>query len=184
MIEKAFQFALAKHEGHYRKGTNIPYITHPFAVGMILKHHQYSDKIVAAGILHDTLEDTDTTQDELLKQFGQEVLELVQAASEEDKSLSWEKRKRQTIDEISLKTTKQLAVITADKLHNIRSIQDDVDMSGEVVWNRFNRGKPEQAWYYMSVISELGPVAKEIPLVRLLDAEVKRLFRDSDKLVD
>ena len=55
IIEKAFQFALQKHEGQYRKGTDIPYISHPFAVAMILKHYRYSDEVIAAGLLHDTL---------------------------------------------------------------------------------------------------------------------------------
>ncbi|MFS0576805.1 HD domain-containing protein [Sporosarcina sp. 179-K 3D1 HS] len=92
IIERAFQFALQKHEGQYCKGTDIPYITHPFAVAMILKHHRCRDEVVAAGLLHDTLEDTDTTELELLKLFGSDVLELVQAASESDKSLPWEHR--------------------------------------------------------------------------------------------
>lgn len=183
-IEKAFQFALNKHEGQYRKGTEIPYVTHPFAVAMILKHHKYSDEIVAAGLLHDTLEDTNTTEDELREQFGEKVLDLVQAASEEDRTLSWEERKRNTIKELPLKTTDQLVVIVADKLHNLRSIQEDVNTIGEVVWERFNREKREQSWYYMSIVNALKPVANEIRLVRILDTEVKRLFIGTSKLTD
>ena len=70
---------MEKHDGQYRKGTKIPYITHPFAVAMILKHHRYSDEVVAAGLLHDTLEDTDTTEQEILN-FSPYVLDLVRAA--------------------------------------------------------------------------------------------------------
>lgn len=176
IIEKAFQFALNKHEGQFRKGTDTPYITHPFAVGMILKHYQYSDAVIAAGILHDTLEDTETTQNELLEVFGKEVLELVQATSEEDTSLSWEDRKQHTIDELPFKTSDQLAIIIADKLHNIRSIQDDVNKLGEVVWDRFNREKSKQAWYYTSVVNELIHATNEMPLVNSLDAEIKTIF--------
>lgn len=184
IIEKAFQFALTKHEGQFRRGTDIPYITHPFSVGMILKHHQYSDKVVAAGILHDTLEDTETTEKELLEDFGKEVLELIQAASEEDKTLSWKKRKRQMTDELSLKTQDQLAIIVANKLHNIRSIQDDVALIGETIWEKFNRGKRGQSWYYMSIVNTLNHVAKEMELIHILDAEVKRLFVGTDKLTN
>lgn len=151
---------------------------------MILKHYQYSDAIVAAGILHDTLEDTQTTEEELLEQFGEEVLELVQAASEDDTTLSWEERKQHTIDELSLKTHDQLAVIVADKLHNIRSIQENYNELGEDVWDRFNRGKSNQAWYYMSILNTLNPLAKEIPLVSILDVEVKKLFTETDELTD
>lgn len=183
-IEKAFQFALTKHVGQYRKGTDIPYITHPFAVSMILKHHQYSDDVVAAGLLHDTLEDTETTEEELRDLFGENVHGLVQAASEKDKTLSWEERKRHTINELALKSTDQLAVIIADKLHNLRSIQEDINTIGEAVWDRFNRGKRQQSWYYMSIVNALKPVMKEMRLARILDAEVKRLFIGTSKLKD
>lgn len=183
-IEKAFQFALSKHRGQFRKGTDIPYITHPFAVSMLLKHHQYSDDIVAAGLLHDTLEDTDTTENELQSQFGDKVLDLVLAASEQDKTLSWEERKRHTIKELGRKNTDQLAVIVADKLHNLRSIQEDVDCVGDAVWSRFNRGKREQSWYYMSIVNALKPVMKDMRLARILEVEVKRLFVGASKLMD
>ncbi|MEK3934672.1 HD domain-containing protein [Sporosarcina sp. FSL W7-1349] len=183
IIEKAFQFALEKHEGQYRKGTMIPYITHPFAVAMILKHHRYPDEVVAAGLLHDTLEDTQTTEQELLD-FGPYVLELVQAATEPDKSLPWEQRKLWTIADLPKKSPDQLAVIVADKLHNIRSIQSDIEEVGEAVWSRFNRGKRSQSWYYMNILKALEPFRKEVPLIRNLDNEVKRIFIGTGKLTN
>lgn len=183
LIERAFHFALEKHKGQYRKGTEIPYITHPFGVAMILKKHRYSDEVVAAGLLHDTLEDTDATEQELME-FSPYVLELVKAASETDKSLPWEQRKLHTIAELSKRSSDQLAVIVADKLHNIRSIQSDIDVAGEEVWTRFNRGKRAQSWYYMSIINALEPFKKEVPFIRLLDVEVKRIFIGTDKLTN
>ncbi|MFS0576797.1 HD domain-containing protein [Sporosarcina sp. 179-K 3D1 HS] len=184
IIEKAFQFAMEKHDSQYRKGTDIPYITHPFAVAMILKHHRYCDEVVAAGLLHDTLEDTDTTEQELLLHFGSNVLKLVQAASEPDKSLPWEQRKLRTIADLANKSPDQLAVIVADKLHNIRSIQSDIDEVGELVWTRFNRGKREQCWYYMSILNAVEPFRREVPLIRILDAEAKRIFIGTSKLTN
>ncbi|WP_301109786.1 HD domain-containing protein [Sporosarcina sp.] len=184
IIEKAFQFAVKKHKGQCRKGTDIPYITHPFAVCMILKHHGYNDEVVAAGLLHDTLEDTDTTEQELLLQFGPYITELVQSASEQDKSLSWEERKLHTIKELPVHHLDQLAVIIADKLHNIRSIQADLDETGDTVWRRFNRGKREQSWYYMSLLNALASVKKQMPLLRILDAEAKRIFIGTEKLTN
>ncbi|MCG7344811.1 HD domain-containing protein [Sporosarcina sp. ACRSL] len=183
IIEQAFQFALEKHDGQYRKGTKIPYITHPFAVAMILKHYRYSDEVVAAGLLHDTLEDTDATEQDLLK-FGPFILDLVRAASELDKSLPWEERKRRTIEELKEKSPDQLAVIVADKLHNIRSVQTDLDEVGEVVWERFNRGKREQSWYYMSLLNAIESRRKEVPIIRKLDAEVRRIFIGTEKLTN
>lgn len=183
-IEKAFQFALHKHEGQYRKGSKVPYITHPFAVSMILKHHQFSDEIVAAGLLHDTLEDTNTTKAELIEKFGEKVFDLVNAASENDTSLSWEARKQLTIKELPLKTTNELAVIVADKLHNIRSIQEDQNTIGDEIWARFNRSKRSQSWYYMSIVNALEKHASNMRIIRILAAEVKRLFIGTSNLTE
>ena len=182
LVEKALQFAAVKHEGQYRKGTNIPYITHPVAVAMLLKGANYSDDIVAAGLLHDTLEDTETTIAELHQEFGSNVLQLVQAASEPDKTLSWEERKMRTIAELSMKTSDELAVIVADKLHNIQSIRSDVEADGDEIWSRFNRGKREQSWYYLGIVKALQPKREEVKHVKKLEKEVYRLFVGHDKL--
>lgn len=176
IIEDAFQFAVDKHAGQFRKGTNTSFITHPFAVSMILKHHGYQDEVVAAGLLHDVLEDTNTTENELRKRFGENVLNLVKAASEPDKTLPWEERKRKTIEELPFKTTNELAVIIADKLHNIYSIKADIDLVGDAVWDRFNRGIDEQFWYFTNILSALNEVSHEMPLVQKLDKEVNNLF--------
>ena len=98
MVEKAIVFAAKAHDHQKRKGTDIPYITHPFAVGMLLQKEKCSEEVIVAGILHDTLEDTETTFEDLTEMFGLRVANLVQAASEKDKSLPWEVRKQQTID--------------------------------------------------------------------------------------
>nr|WP_316046713.1 HD domain-containing protein [Planococcus glaciei] len=97
LIELAIGFAAFKHTGQVRKGTSIPYISHPFAVGMMLQQAGESEEVIAAGILHDTLEDTATTEEEIRTVFGEQVLLLVKAASEPDKSRPWEDRKRHTV---------------------------------------------------------------------------------------
>jgi (p)ppGpp synthase/HD superfamily hydrolase len=82
MIFKVIEFATLAHSGQYRKGTKIPYIVHPLAVGQILIEHGCSVQVVIAGILHDTLEDTRVTIGEINDLFGKEVADLVQAVSE------------------------------------------------------------------------------------------------------
>ena len=182
MVEKAIEFAAVKHEGQVRKGTTIPYIAHPFGVALLLQKEHQRNEVIAAGALHDTLEDTDTTKEELLKQFGEEVLWLVMAATEPDKSLPWEERKLHTIEQLPLRSNEEVALIAADKLHNLRSIQREVTEKGEEVWSRFNRGKRDQSWYYMGIVQALIDRKKEIPLVRQLEKEVCRLFISRDKL--
>ena len=77
IVEKAIIFAAKAHGNQKRKGTDIPYITHPFAVGMLLQKEKCSEEVIAAGILHDTLEDTETTFEDLTEVFGVHVANLV-----------------------------------------------------------------------------------------------------------
>lgn len=176
IIEKAIIFATKAHEGQKRKLTDIPYITHPFSVGILLQRENCNDEVVAAGILHDTLEDTPTTYEELVEQFGDHIANLVLAASEHDKGLSWEERKQHTIDQLADASLEEIQVITADKLHNLRSIRKDLEQQGEKIWERFNRGKSAQHWYYSSIVKKLTLHKKEFSLIQDLEEEVKRVF--------
>lgn len=179
LVEKALIFAAKAHHGQVRKGTDIPYITHPVAVGMILQKASCSDEVVAAGILHDTLEDTETTYDDLVSAFGAYVADLVVAASETDKTLSWEDRKRQTISMLKHTTTEEMHVIVADKLHNLQSIHHDLKTYGPEIWDRFNRGKNEQHWYYRSIIDALLSRTNEFKLIETLNEEVHKVFDEN-----
>ena len=182
LIEKAACFAAVKHDGQYRKGTHIPYITHPYGVAMILMEEKQPEETIAAGLLHDTLEDTETTEEELFKNFGEEILMLVKAASEKDKSLSWEERKQHTIANLPSHSTSELHLILADKLHNLRSIQVDSRKFGDSIWSRFNRGKREQCWYYMSISHAVRDKKREVPLIRKLEEETNELFIGKKRL--
>ena len=175
LIDKALQIASLAHEGQYRKNTKIPYIAHPAAVGMILQKAGYRDEMIAAGILHDTIEDTDLTLEDLERDFGKEVAVIVEGCSEPDKSLSWEERKEHTIEFLKSAPEEIRIVACADKLHNVRSIRQDIEQSGEEVWSRFKRGKDQQQWYYKNVVSSLGYNSK-FPLLEELEQEINRLF--------
>lgn len=175
IVEKALQIASKSHEGQYRKNTDIPYIIHPVAVGMMLLKSGYSEEIVAAGILHDTVEDTPLTLDEIKREFGSNITEMVAGSSEPDKSLPWKDRKQHTIEFLKTASEEVRAVVCADKLHNIRSIIRDYEQVGDEVWSRFNAGKEQQKWYYTHVIDSLG-VQSSFELLNQLRAEVERLF--------
>ena len=151
-IHDAIIFAAKAHEGQRRKGTDIPYITHPFEVAQILMEAGCDETLIIAGLLHDTLEDTEVTAAEIEEQFGPEVLALVDSDSE-DKSLSWEDRKKHTIEYLRDRASlEELLLACADKLANMRSIKADYMVLGDKVWDRFHRGKEQQSWYYSSLI--------------------------------
>ena len=151
IFEKALQFATKAHQGQFRKGTEIPYIVHPISVSQILRDAGCPQDWIMAGLLHDTVEDTDVELSEIEKCFGKTIATLVQGLSEHDTSDTWENRKQHTIHHLK---TAPLAVVTiacADKLDNIRSMRKDFETLGEKTWDRFNRPKEKQRWYYTSM---------------------------------
>ncbi|MDR6999896.1 HD domain-containing protein [Neobacillus niacini] len=176
VVEKALQIASKAHVGQYRKLTDIPYFTHPVAVGMLLMKAGYFDEVVAAGILHDTIEDTDLTLEDIKREFGEKIAEIVAGCSEPDKSLSWEKRKEHTIEFLKTASKEIRAVACADKLHNIRSIRNEYEQMGDRVWERFNRGKEKQKWYYTNIVESLG-YQGDLSLLEELRNEVDLLFQ-------
>jgi (p)ppGpp synthase/HD superfamily hydrolase len=151
VIFEAIEFAAKAHSNQYRKGTKIPYIVHPLCVGKILLQSGCSEAIVVVGILHDTVEDTSVTLEGIQRLFGQEVAQLVDGASEPNRSDTWENRKRHTIEYLKTAPPDVVWVSLADKLDNIRSIREDYETSGDHVWERFNRPMEKQAWYYRSL---------------------------------
>lgn len=188
IVQKAINIAAVAHAGQVRKGTKIPYITHPFAVGMILQQTKCSEEVIAAGILHDTLEDTDVTKEQLLEMFGEQVTRLVEAASEPDKTLPWKERKLHTIHSLPHASIDEVHVIIADKLHNLQSIRQDLEQDGEAVWHRFKRGRIQQHWYYSNIVKALTARKKECRLIGQLEKEVKAVFGSiewiSKKMID
>jgi (p)ppGpp synthase/HD superfamily hydrolase len=150
LIHEAIIFATRKHNGYKRKGTDIPYISHPMEVMQILTETRCRENVIIAGILHDTLEDTEATSAEILDLFGEEVLNLVSAESE-DKSKTWKERKQATIDSLADASLDVKMVCLADKISNLRSMASDKKAIGEKLWERFNAGKDDIEWYYRQI---------------------------------
>jgi (p)ppGpp synthase/HD superfamily hydrolase len=148
LIDKAIRVACLAHQGQIRKGSDVPYISHLFAVALMLQNAKASPEQVAAGILHDTLEDTLYTYEELLNDFGQTVTDYVKFCSEHDPKASWQLRKQHTLDSLINAPDEVRLIVCADKLHNLLSIKEDLISKGETVWERFGKGRDSQAWYY------------------------------------
>jgi (p)ppGpp synthase/HD superfamily hydrolase len=175
VIEKALQIASKAHVNQRRKGSDIPYIVHPVAVGMILMKAGYDEALIAAGILHDTVEDTDLSLQDVEQEFGTKIAEIVAGCSEPDKSLSWDQRKTHTIEYLKNAPSDIRAVACADKLHNIRSITNDYQQIGNEIWSKFNAGKEKQEWYYTQIVESLR-YQNSFPLVEELEEAVHYLF--------
>ncbi len=155
VIDDAIDVAEEAHSGQFRKGSDIPYISHPRAVARILSDAGCSEEMVVAGILHDTVEDTSLTLDYIREKFGSGVAQIVQGCSEPDKSLPWEQRKQHTVEFLKTASLEVRAVTCADKLHNLLTIIADYEIVGDNVWDRFSRGKGAQEWYYRELVASL-----------------------------
>ena len=154
-IEEAIEVAAEAHQGQYRKGTNTPYITHPYAVGLILMETGCAEAVIIAGILHDTVEDTDLTLEFIRERFGDAIANIVDGCSE-NKALRWRARKTERIEALRTASLEICIVTCADKLHNLRTIISEYDLIGDAVWDRFHGGVEDQAWYYRSVLGAIA----------------------------
>ena len=175
-IHEAIKFAVLAHKNQVRKGTDIPYIVHPMEVMQILTENGCSENVIVAGILHDTLEDTATTPEQIVEIFDRDVLNLVQSQSE-DKSKSWHDRKQHTIDTMKYEDAEVQLICCADKLSNLKSIYADKLSVGEAVFDRFNASKEETAWYYTKIVKSLTKI-NEYKMKKELEFFVNLVFGD------
>ena len=156
-IHKAIIFACKKHDKQLRKSTDIPYISHIMEVMYILQKENCDEDVIIAGILHDTLEDTKTTENEICSIFGEKILSIVKSESE-NKDLSWIERKTITIEHLYSASIDVKLVCCADKLANIRSMYDDLINVGDKLWERFNAPKDKLKWYYEGILKSLSDI--------------------------
>jgi len=155
LVEKAIAFSIRAHAGQERKGQpGVPYVVHPIHVGLLLACHGFDERVVAAGILHDVLEDVGLAPDELAREFDPRVAALVAEVSE-DKSRSWEDRKQHTVDAIASMSDGARAVTAADKVHNLADLARLLGLRGDSVWSMFRRGRGPTLDYYRRVLERL-----------------------------
>ncbi|GAA0330192.1 HD domain-containing protein [Bacillus carboniphilus] len=164
LLENAKRFAMEAHAGQLRKSTGTPMIEHPIRVAETLREFGFNEEVVAAGFLHDTVEDTDVTIEDIEQEFGEEVARIV-AGNTENKEHSWEERKQHTIDWVKQAPIEIKALIVADKLDNLNSLMEAYKTQGDGVWRHFKRGKEKQGWYFSGVAlnSTYGLGEEEIP---------------------
>ena len=161
LLNNAIAFAVEKHKNGLRKGTKMPYIVHPLEVMHNLMLMGADKNLMAAGVLHDTVEDTDATLDEIAEKFGEDVASLVASHTEKDKSLPWKKRKDIALEHLKQANKREQMLVLADKLSNMRAIARDYDKIQDKLWERFNRGKEDQAWYYNTGADALIALAND-----------------------
>lgn len=177
-IDEAIIFAVKRHAGGLRKGTALPYILHPLEMLQILSNMNADTDLQIAGLLHDTIEDTDTTAQEIAALFGEDVAALVSHHSE-DKEKNWLARKTAALAALQSADERQKMLALADKLSNLRSIARDYAALGDALWQRFHAPKEKQAWYYngiLDALAELEQYEETAPAYQELLAHYKDVF--------
>jgi (p)ppGpp synthase/HD superfamily hydrolase len=149
LLKRALDLAAVWHTGQLRKypGVEVPYLSHPAGVAIILARHGFSDTVLAAAALHDVVEDTAATLAEIERELGPEVAALVRDVTEEDKSRSWEERKARYLERFVHKSWEAQAISLADKIDNFRSILVCARHHGDP-WAQFKRGRDAQLQRY------------------------------------
>ena len=161
LLDRAIIFAVKAHAGTERRGTGYPYIVHPLEAVEIVATMTKDQELLAAAALHDTVEDTDVTVEQIRAEFGDRVAELVASesdqfeagVSEED---SWHARKRAAIDRLAKAPRDAKIVALGDKLSNMRAIARDYAVQGDELWNLFHAKDPkDHEWHYRGLADSL-----------------------------
>ncbi len=184
-LADALALALAAHDGQTRKGTDVPYISHPLGVASLVMEAGGSEDEVVAALLHDAVEDGGEELIEPIREaFGQRVLDIVLECSDAvvPKGLEkpdWWSRKRAYIERVPHESASAILVTTADKVHNARAIMSDLREIGDEVFARFTAGKEGALWYQRAITEALArnPHTPHRLLVDLRSAldEIERL---------
>ena len=174
---RAINTAALAHRGHVRKGTDIPYVSHVFAVMHLVSQVTDDEDVLIAALFHDILEDVPEaySAEQMATDFGDHVVDLVRGVTKDDTLTDWQERSEAYLAHLRSADEGSVLVSVADKLHNLLSIHADLDVIGDELWGRFNSPMERQVWWYRSVYE----VAREkLPNNALLDElgrQVERL---------
>ena len=165
----ALEFAAARHTGQRRSSDQAPFILHPLEVAHLLRGRDYPDEVVAAGVLHDVIEDAGVSREELTQRFGPRVTELVRAVSEPSPEGSYGERKARLREAMSQAQPDAVAIYAADKVAKLRELRIVIATTQEYVPDR------EQLEHYWASLELLEDRALANPLVRQLRFELEAL---------
>lgn len=188
-INHALAFAAKHHDQQVRKGTRLPYVTHPANVALILTRYGRDDDTVVAAILHDVIEDCvrdgftrETLESRIGYKFGDEVLRTVLAVTQrkfddDGVELSSDERKEDYLERLGTAGERALWVCAADKVHNGSTILADLKRTDypETIWTRFSVGREGTIRWYRRVHDRLSQLGFDAPIMRELGAVASAL---------
>ena len=164
LLDRAIVFAVRAHRNVERKGKGFPYVVHPLEAVAIVATMTSDQELLAAAALHDVVEDTDTTVDDLRREFGERIALLVEAESDMQtgatKADSWHARKQDAIDRLGRASRDAKMVALGDKLSNMRAIARDYATQGDNLWSLFHvKDRKEHEWHYRGLAASLSKLS-------------------------
>lgn len=162
LLDCAIVFAVRAHAGTERRGKGFPYIVHPMEAVEIVATMTPDQELLAAAALHDTVEDTDVTIEQIRSEFGERVASFVAAESDEphqrpDSVENWRARKQAAIDRLAHASRDAKIVALGDKLSNMRAIARDYAEQGDRLWDLFHAKDPkDHEWHYRGLADALS----------------------------
>ncbi len=161
ILDKAIIFAVKSHAGTERRGKSFPYIVHPMEAVEIVATITSDQELLAAAILHDTVEDTDITIEQIRTEFGERIASIVAAETDKKEKgkrddSDWRKRKQDAINRIAAAPIDVKIVAMGDKLSNMRAIARDYSVMGDKLWEIFHsKDKKDHEWHYRGLADSL-----------------------------
>lgn len=182
--DKAKNFAIQAHKNQVRKSEpEKPMIIHPIGVGNLLEEYGYDDNVIAAGYLHDVVEDTKYTIEDIHSIFGSDIVTLVLDASEPDKTLSWQERKEHSISHTKKLSLRNKLVICADKINNLEDLMLMFQKKGYKDFSAFKANEESIKWYYTSMYESLiCNEDKNLPIFEHLKNVLDIVFYNKENL--
>jgi myo-inositol-1(or 4)-monophosphatase len=182
LLDRAIIFAVKAHHNTERRGKGFPYIVHPMEAVEIVATITSDQELLAAAALHDTVEDTDVTVEQIRAEFGDRIAELVHAESDQingelfngaNETETWHARKQAAIDRLAAASHDAKIVAMGDKLSNMRAIWRDYQLKGDALWSIFHvKDKASHEWHYRGLAASLAELSDTFAykeFVRLLD---------------
>ena len=165
-VDKAIKFAVDAHAGTERRGKGFPYVIHVLEAMEIVASVTSDPELLAAAALHDTVEDTSVTLEQIRAEFGEKVSAIVEAESDKlDSSRSeqdsWRSRKQAAIERLASAPYEAKIVALGDKLSNMRAIARDYRKQGDALWSLFHApgGRADHEWHYRGLASSLSALS-------------------------
>ena len=171
LVRAALEQARTDHEGQVRNGSGgMPYIEHPMRVAALLDEHGFGEEVLAAALLHDVVEDSETTLDELREKFGGEVVGLVGAMTDDESIDDYRQRKAEHRERLAAAPTEAMAIYGADKLTNVRTLAEAYAEEGDAVREEFKVPVELKLEIWEEDLKLLREKTPELPFLDQLEA--------------